>query len=184
MIKHCKNFLDQKEVKDLELYFDHVFFKSKRARPDPMVEGSLSVYGDIVAQYFMCKKMPLVEKAFKTKLLPTYTYTRVYFNGNDMYAHKDRPACEVSVSLNIWSDTLWPLWYETKKGDVPMYTKPGEAVFYEGPKYKHWREKFEGESCCQIFIHYIRADGENSKEVYDGMSHLKYPKEILKTWLK
>ena len=93
-------------------------------------------------------------------------------------------SCEVSVSLNIWSDTQWPLWYETEKGEVPMYTKPGEAVFYEGQKYDHWREPFEGESCCQIFMHYIRANGENRDRAYDGMKDIKYPKLIMKPWLK
>tara|TARA_R110000803_G_scaffold58565_1_gene116763 strand:+ start:3302 stop:3856 length:555 start_codon:yes stop_codon:yes gene_type:complete len=184
MIKHCKNFVTKQELKDLEIYFDNCFFKQKIARADPMVKGSLSIYSDLVAQYFMCIKKPLVEKAFKTKLIPTYSFSRVYFKDNVMKRHSDRASCEISVSLNIWSDMQWPLWYETKKGNVPMYTKPGEAVLYEGQKYDHWREPFKGESCCQVFIHYIRANGKHKDKAYDGRENIKYPKLIMEPWLK
>ena len=27
-------------------------------------------------------------------------------------------------------------------------------LLYAGEKVEHWRERFEGEKCCQVFLHY------------------------------
>ena len=45
--------------------------------------------------------LPRMEKATGLKLFPTYTYFRVYKNGDVLEKHKDRPSCEISVSLSL-----------------------------------------------------------------------------------
>jgi hypothetical protein len=60
--------------------------------------------------------------------------------------------------------------------------KPGEAVFYEGSKFEHWREAYKGETCCQVFMHYVDAKGPNVDQAYDGANDLTYPKRIYEKW--
>jgi hypothetical protein len=36
-------------------------------------------------------------------MLPTYSYARIYANGDELKKHRDRPACEVSVTLHLGS---------------------------------------------------------------------------------
>ena len=60
----------------------------------------------------------------------------------------------------------------------PYSAKSGDCIFYEGPKYEHWREPYKGETCCQVFMHYVDAHGPNTNVAYDDTNHLKYPKEI------
>ena len=43
--------------------------------------------------------------------------------------------------------------------DKPFHLEPGEAVLYEGTKYTHYRKKFEGDGCAQVFFHYVDKHG-------------------------
>jgi len=186
MIHSYKKFLSKKEIQGLKEYFEVYFFTKPltKARDDKQVKGAKYIYEDPIAEYFMCSKKSIVEKVFKTKLIPAYTYTRLYYNNHILPKHKDRPACEVSLTLNIWQDLDWPICFEKNKKIIKLVTKPGDAVFYEGPKYEHWREPYTGETCCQIFMHYVRENGPHKDWGYDGLGHLTYPKEVYKKWLK
>ena len=66
----------------------------------------------------------------------------------------------------------------------PYSAKSGDCIFYEGPRYEHWREPYKGETCCQVFMHYVDANGPHTKVAYDDKNHLKYPKEIYQKWFK
>jgi hypothetical protein len=182
MIHKFKKFLTKDELEGVKEYMEFCFFKKRLTRPkaDTMVSNALCIYGDPIVDYFLCSKKHLVEKVFKKKLLPTYSYTRLYSNGQVLDKHKDRPACEISLTLNIWQDVDWPIFFEGKSYDC----KPGDAVFYEGPKYKHWREAYKGETCCQIFMHYVDAKGSHSDQAYDGAGNLTYPKKLYEKWSK
>ncbi len=182
MIHHHKKFLNKSELEGVKEYLELCFFKQRetRTKPDSMIENALCIYGDSVMDYFLCSKKNIVEKVFNKKLLPTYSYSRLYINGQSLFKHKDRPACEISLTLNIWQDVNWPIFMEGKAYDC----KPGDAVFYEGGKYEHWREAYKGETCCQIFMHYVDANGSNTDQAYDGAKNLTYPKKIYEKWLK
>ena len=182
MIHKYKNFLDKEELQGIKEYMELLFFRARttRTKPDPMVKDALAIYGDPVTDYFLHTKKALVEKKFKKKLLPTYSFTRLYLNGHELSKHTDRPACEISLTLNVWQDLNWPIFMEGK----PYDCKPGDAVFYEVFKYKHWREPYKGETCCQIFMHYVDANGSNTDQAYDGAGHLIYPKKIYEKWVK
>lgn len=180
MIHHHKKFLNKLELEGVKEYLEFCFFKQreKRTKPDSMIKNALCIYGDPVMDYFLCSKKNIVEKVFKKKLLPTYSYSRLYIKGQSLFKHKDRHACEISLTLNVWQDVNWPIFIEGKAHNC----KPGEAVFYEGGKYEHWREAYKGETCCQIFMHYVDAQGSNIDQAYDGAGQLKYPKNIYKKW--
>ena len=45
--------------------------------------------------YFICQKtLALIGK----EVLPTYSYARLYTEGEILSKHKDRPSCEISVT--------------------------------------------------------------------------------------
>lgn len=115
-------------------------------------------YGDAPMEAAMMMKKKHMEEITGKKLLPTYTFWRMYTQYSDLPKHKDRPSCEISVTINLGSDgTKWPIFVE----DVPCYLNPGDAVVYLGCELEHWREEFEGDWCSQVFIHYVDAEGPN-----------------------
>ena len=122
---------------------------------DSLLKDCYSLYGDSLFDTIMLKIMPTVEEFHKKKLYPTYSYARVYDHGQKMDKHLDRDECEVSVSMNLGGDT-WPIYIKDFKGDVrevEMY--PGDALIYQGSICEHWRNKFKGKHCFQVFFHYV-----------------------------
>lgn len=132
---------------------------------------SKGVYGHPVFDALITSLLPTMEQIVERKLLPTYSYARIYEKGASLAAHKDRPTCEHSISLNLGGcyKDLWPLWFtdqtnETKSANMDI----GDAAIYKGDKVLHWRDTFSGERQYQLFIHYVEADGENKHQIYDG----------------
>ena len=57
---------------------------------------------------------PHIEEATALQLYPTYAYFRVFRRGDVLARHKDRPCCEISLTLNLGfqAERLWPIWIE------------------------------------------------------------------------
>jgi hypothetical protein len=56
----------------------------------------------------------------------------------------------------------------------------GDMIIYQGCELEHWREKFEGENCGQVFLHYNDASKETAEEnKYDERPFLGLP-----SWFK
>ena len=110
------------------------------------------------------------------KLSPTYSYTRLYEKGVDLEKHIDRYSCEVSATLNLGGD-VWPIWLTDTKGkDIEVKLNPSDMLIYSGCELPHWRNKFEGNQCVQVFLHYNDTSNpkwENNK--YDNRQHLGLP---------
>lgn len=136
---------------------------------DDQVEKSLGIYGDPAFDMLMLMCLPMVEESVGKKLLPTYTYARIYFNGADLLPHKDRPECQHSVSVSLGGeyDALWPLSFQDENRVVHANLSEGDAVVYMGDKVVHWREPFQGTTQYQIFMHYVEADGPYQDKLYD-----------------
>ena len=45
-------------------------------------------------------------------------------------------------------------------------------VVYHGTELEHWREKFDGNTQTQLFMHYVDADGEYKDRLFDGRPNL------------
>lgn len=111
-----------------------------------------------------------MEKETGLSLLPTYAYWRMYTYGSYLKKHKDRPSCEISVTLHLGGDKKWPIFVEGKS----FLLKPGDAIIYRGCEQEHWREKFYGDWYSQLFIHYVNANGPNKEWYRDkkkGVGH-------------
>ena len=140
-------------------------------------------YSNIAMETLMLKCQPLMEKATGLKLYPSYTYARIYKKGDVLKRHKDRFSCEISTTMNLGGDD-WPIYLEPSgkeglKGKA-INLKPGDMLVYSGCHLEHWRNKFKGKDCAQVFLHYNNRKTPGSKDnMFDKRPHLGLP-----SWFK
>jgi hypothetical protein len=121
-----------------------------------------------------------VEENTGLSLYPTYSYYRLYKPGDDLLPHTDRPACEISLTINLGysyntniKDYSWDIWVEGKS----FRTEPGDMVIYRGLEMNHWREPFAaGRNSwqAQAFLHYVDVNGPYAMCKFDGRPSLGY----------
>ena len=143
---------------------------------DAQVPNSYAKYGDRLMESLLIQTIPLMEKETGLKLIPTYSYCRLYKKGNVLKRHKDRPSCEISTTLNLGGDE-WSIYLSSSSKEIKIDLKKGDMLIYKGCELEHWREVFEGNVCGQVFLHYNQADGEFDKSnLYDKRPMLGVPK--------
>jgi len=83
----------------------------------------------------------------------------------DLKKHRDRPSCEISVTVMLGSDgTKWPIYMD----GTELNLEPGDAGIYLGCEVEHWREEFTGDWHAQTFLHYVDKNGPNRNHFKDG----------------
>jgi len=116
----------------------------------------------------LCEKNMEVAKLIGEMVFPTYSYARIYKNGNVLHKHLDRPSCEISITVHLYGDKDWPIYMEKpNKEEVGINLNPGDAVIYLGCDTPHWRNAYEGEEYGQVFLHYVLSNGQHWKEYFD-----------------
>ena len=148
-------------------------------------------YSDIAMETLMLKCQPIMEKTTGLKLYPSYTYARIYKKGDILKRHKDRFSCEISTTMNLGGDP-WPIYLEpdytkgfqkedgnyvsgNSKG-IKVDLKPGDMLVYSGCELEHWRNKFKGKDCTQVFLHYNNCRTAGSEDnMFDKRPHLGLP---------
>ena len=143
---------------------------------DTQVERAFSAAAPALTETLLDVMTPTLSKAINCELYPTYSYMRIYLKGADLEKHQDRPSCEVSatVPLSYDSPAIWPLYIETGNKVIAVELEPGDALIYKGIEVPHWREAFEGERQVQVFLHYVKKDGDYSEYKFDkrpGLGH-------------
>jgi len=133
---------------------------------DGQVNNTYAIFGDFLSETILQEKLKLVEKKTGLKLLPSYSYMRIYKKGDTLTKHTDRNECEISTTLNI-SGNQWPIYFKINNKKIKITLKPGEMVIYKGTELEHWREKFKGKKCIQIFLHYVNAQGPYKNNIFD-----------------
>ena len=139
---------------------------------DQQVPETYSHYADIAMETLLQWVLPTMEKHTKLKLIPTYSYARIYKNGDVLKKHRDRFSCEISTTVNLGGD-LWHIYLNNGKKNIKVNLNPGDMLIYRGIELEHWREKFKGEYCAQVFLHY---NVKNKKaNLFDDRLHLGLP---------
>lgn len=177
-----------KEICDL-IYqytlFDEDQDMSLEVGPVPQIHNSHSKYADPMMESLLLKLLPTIEENTGLTLIPTYSYYRVYRPGAELVKHKDRPACEISITLCLGYN------YNNKDIDYPIIVDgnkvsqvPGDIVIYRGCEIDHWREVFEapeGTKHSQVFLHYVDANGPFAEECkFDGRPYIGHFEENFK----
>jgi len=164
---HIKDFLTEHEVRLFSTYCEIKHRSNiKNFDPNPVSHNrDTFFYGDPIMDSLLLSKQKFIEDQSGKKLLPTYSYWRMYTKYAVLDKHIDRPSCELSVTTNLGSCGIdWPILMGDKKVDI----LPGDAVIYLGPKIKHGRDEFLGDWAAQCFLHYVYADGPNAHLHMDG----------------
>jgi hypothetical protein len=138
---------------------------------DKQVRGVFSSFGDIAMETLLMKVKPKMEEILNIELLPSYSYTRLYEKGAELKKHIDRKSCEVSTTLNLGGDA-WPIFFKLED-EIRVDLKPGDMVLYLGEEIMHWREKFKGTICGQVFLHYNTKSKNNV--IADGRPFVGLP---------
>ena len=161
---------------------------------DTQIPGTYSSYGDWVMETLLMYMIPIMKAKTKLDLIPTYSYTRLYKNGDILHRHKDRPSCEVSTTLHLGGNE-WPIFLDPTGADnilsgretttvvkpgapkgVRIDLKVGDMLIYAGCDLEHWREPFQGKICSQVFLHYNHANGSFAKtNIFDKRKMLGLP---------
>ena len=150
---------------------------------DEQIPNTYSQYSNIAMETLMLKCQPKMEEVTGLKLYPAYTYARIYKKGDELKRHKDRFSCEISTTMNLGGDP-WPIYLEPsgeigKKG-IRVDLKPGDMLVYSGCELEHWRNKFKGKECIQVFLHYNNRKTLGARDnMFDKRPHLGLP-----SWFK
>lgn len=174
---YIPNFIGTERARELAKSFIQ-FANETELTGDSQIRESQSCYNFNDFLELLCEKTPEVSKFLGDTVLPTYSYARVYHNGAVLERHKDRPACEVSITLNLSKDTEWPIYIQKPNGEeVELNLRSGDAMMYLGCDADHWRNKFNGKEYVQVFLHYVRSKGENAWAVFDKVK--EKPKDFV-----
>ena len=173
--KVARFLFDQKYISPFTEYFG--------TWDDKTVPNTYSHYSDILMETLLEKVKPTMEKHTGLKLSPTYSYARIYKNGDVLARHKDRYSCEISTTLNLGGDS-WSIYLDPtgKNGQagIKVDLEPGDMLIYSGCELEHWREEFKGKDCGQVFLHYNKSSSKKAKEnLYDGRPFIGLP-----SWFK
>lgn len=143
----------------------------------PLVPDSLGNYGDPAFDGLLEFLRPRIEERTGLSLHSTYSMFRLYRHGNELKRHRDRPACEISVSLNIGQTPAepWPIHVEGGSGAHTALLAPGDGLIYRGIDLFHWREPYAGRELVQVFLHYVDRDGPHAGQKFDGRQTLMRP---------
>ena len=151
------------------LLYDMLLIRTWRGevKRDDQVPSASSHWGDATLDALLIAARPDVEALTGCALLPTYAYARLYGRGDALPRHRDRAAAEIALTIHVGhaGDRPPPICFAP---DVAVEQAPGDAVAYRGDQLEHWREPFTGIDFGQVFLNYVRADGDRRAHVFDG----------------
>ena len=169
-----RHLLQEPELSLLYRYAGKVALLGVMDPGDSQVPNAPCSYGDPIMEGLLSKLLPSVEKTSGLRVFPTYSYLRVYKEGDVLGRHTDRPSCEISLSLCLGYEGPgpWPIWIEGPRDVVSISLEAGDGLLYRGIECPHWRSPFEGSSLAQVFLHYVDQQGPHSQWKFDKRSSL------------
>lgn len=134
---------------------------------------------------FLYGLTPIMSELTQRDLLPTYSYFRIYREGDVCWVHSDRFACEHSLSLTLAYSEDKPWSFEIGKKRLthvePVETtfqedaysavdmKVGDAILYQGVYYRHGRVKPNPNRwSAHMFLHWVDSAGHFKDCAFDG----------------
>ena len=150
------------QFKEIHKKYSHEFV------PHFIAGDASSLYNPWIFSELLIEKCVFMSEFLEEPVFPTYCIGRVYEKNVILKKHIDRPACEISVTLHINGDKNWPIWFtKPNKEIVSVELDKGDAVIYLGMNSTHWRDEYKGNKYMQVFLHYVKARGENRWAIFD-----------------
>ena len=134
---------------------------------------------------FLWGLTPVMQQVARRRIVPTYAYFRIYRDGDLCHVHRDREACEHSMSLTLaYSDGRpWPLELGREGAGGPqdiiaedfgpelvssLAMEVGDAVAYQGVDYRHGRTTPNPNRwSAHLFLHWVERDGQFRDQAFD-----------------
>jgi len=162
------NFISQERAQSLQKQFVELE-QTGQCSKDNQAPNSPAIYNFKPFLELLCEKTNEISSLVEETVLPTYTYARVYKNGEILARHKDRPACEISLTVHIGGDADWDIGIEKpSKEEINLTLQQGDAMLYLGCVAEHWRDTpFSGQNYSQVFLHYVRSNGPRAWAYFD-----------------
>jgi len=171
-------FIDEQSIKTISQYFEN---KIKRGEwlSKEIISASdsskFSYYADPLIETILKEYLPVVEEHTGLNLAPTYSFSRLYQEGEELQPHTDRPSCEISVTVNVaCTGNPWPIWMQYEDNDpLKLILSAGDAVIYKGCETMHWRRKLvKDQMNVQFMLHYIDINGPYAEYKFDKREFL------------
>jgi hypothetical protein len=100
-------------------------------------------------------------------MVPSYAFSREYFQGSELKLHRDREACQYSITITMCkrgegTSFLWFSENDDKSNAIPVDLDEGDAIIFNGGSNYggkwHWRDPLELDSLVQLFLHYVHPE--------------------------
>jgi hypothetical protein len=180
---YVNNFLNDETVSLVSQYLENKIKRkewSPGIEPGPEPVTNYFYYADPLIETLLIKQKKSIEELVGKELIPTYSYTRIYQPGEKLSPHTDRPACEISVTINIASKgRKSPIFLQYKHSFPQEFTlSPGDAIIYKGCEALHWRLPLEEDQLnVQFMLHYVDKNGPNADYAKDTRPDYGLPTE-------
>lgn len=166
-----RNFLSKDELPRMKAAMDQ--YPKSEKEPANICGGN--TYGMYGLHYEELENLTdKMSKIVGKDLEPSYTYCRIYHKGSTLPPHRDRPACEYSVTINISGGQDWPIYMDGN----PVTLEEGDGVIYKGCDVPHWRHECPSDEVHQVFLHYVDANGEYADESYEYLRRFRRQKYL------
>ncbi len=125
------------------------------------------------------------------RIVPSFSFFRVYMAGDRLLVHTDRPSCEyaLSLSLGYGDGVVWPLELGEKSYDYAeiadrpkeetfgedayrtVMLDPGDALLYRGVNLRHGRmQPNPNRWSAHLFLFWVDVDGAFKDLAFDRMA--------------
>jgi hypothetical protein len=175
-----KNFIEPEFLKFIQDYFAIRINAGDASLYDTQAPNSYSFYGDPLTETILQNSCEALSDIIGIKLLPTYSYARLYTTGDELKIHIDRPSCEISATLSLGipeGDEINPILFSNNSdGSNPseILLEPGDLCVYRGCNLYHWRPPVKSKWYLQSFFHFVKQDGKYKNLIYDERPYLGF----------
>ena len=156
--------IKQAVSKDLAAFIANYFLMQKQVYDTCRQSRYFSPYETIIGHY-----------EGENEQIPN-TYSQYANMAMETLLLKCQPGMEKATGLKLYPAYTYARIY--KKGDELKRHK--DRLVYSGCELEHWRNKFKGKECVQVFLHYNNSKTPGAKDnMFDKRPHLGLP-----SWFK
>jgi hypothetical protein len=149
---------------------------------DEQIDEGISFYADYFCETMLLEYRKKIEQAIELDLIPTYSYSRIYFQGAELKKHRDRPECSYSATICLATPEgfdIEPIYMSKTENGIgsSVLLNEGDACIYKGCDIYHWRDKQKNPWLVQSFLHYASAQTQRHL-LFDGRPQLGWKKSM------
>lgn len=167
------DFLSKEECRDLA----NKFYKRFEEKPEDFSQDHKQVDNtEEIYTPFHATGLKYEEKMSNIAGIPlkfSFCFGRLYKKGSHLKPHRDRDACEYSVTIPLDFDknSNWPIKFRdvnlsNNTGTKKTYSLSqdiGNGIVYKGRELLHWRPNLTTDYSLHLFMHYVDPTGDCAK---------------------